>query len=174
MKHLYINNHKVYPYIIAGIVFAFLTVPWTVRAKDELSRENVNTGDIIIKKSFNLSDVAGRYVYLVFVAHSCKACAETIITLNKLYKKYKSTGVAVFAIYIDKIIDRKLIGKFATEKKIIYPLIIGNEKIVKDYDVHFVPTILLVDKKGKVAKEYLGPKPLSAVEKDFISLKDSN
>jgi thiol-disulfide isomerase/thioredoxin len=174
MNYKYLSNHKVYLYIIAAIVFAFLTVPWTARANNKISGGNNNPQIIIIEKTFNLSDVAGRYVYLVFVSEYCRTCSETLINLNELYKKYKSTGVAVFAIYIDKYIDRKRLEKFASEKKIVYPLIIGNEEIVKGYDVHFVPTVLLVDKKGKVVKKYLGRQPLSAIEKDFILLKNRN
>jgi peroxiredoxin len=162
--------------LFLSVIFIFLshfTVHSSTKASDiRVEKDHDSADPIIIEKNFELSEFAGQYVFLVFTSRYCKICAKTMMNLNRLFDKYKSSGLVVVGIYTDKIIDKKAVLEFATEKKISFPLVVGNTHLVNDHNVNFLPTVLLINTKGKVAKRYSGNKSYNRFKDDFEKMKN--
>jgi len=76
--------------------------------------------------------------------------------LNQLHKRYKNEGLVVIGIALDKD-SLNLVEPFVREKRIGYPILMGNEQVIRDMeDFSGVPTTLIVDQKGNIKKKYDG------------------
>ena len=115
--------------------------------------------DIIFSKSnfaspsktlTKLSDVKSKYIVVVFGASWCPKCKEELPEIAKLYSKWKSKGVEVVFIALEK--DEKAFKDFAKT----FPFISYSDnkkwesKIVKDYYVFSTPTMFLLDYKREI------------------------
>lgn len=105
---------------------------------------------------YTLSEQKGKVVFLNFWATWCPPCRAEIPELIALYNKYKSEGLLILGIGLDKESSLK---KFAEEKGMNYPAFVGNEKIAKDYKVQGIPATYIIDKEGKIAFHHVGFSP---------------
>jgi len=64
----------------------------------------------------------------------------------------------------------KSVRPFVEEKKINYPVVIGNDVLAKRYGVESMPMTLLIDRKGKLAASYIGLVDKGIFEKELIRL----
>ncbi len=109
--------------------------------------------------AFSLNDFKGHPVLLNFFASWCPPCREEISNLSHLYKKYSKEGIAVVGIAVDSLLTPESVGdvKPLTEKLAIpYPVAIATEKIANDYHFKGIPTTVVIDKDGKIAKTFYG------------------
>lgn len=107
-----------------------------------------NQGDKI-----TLSKLKGKIVILDFWATWCPPCREAIPKLIKLYDKYQSQDLIVLGIALD---DKNDVIKLAQEMKINYPVLFDDKTVAKKYEVQSIPTLYLLDKKGKQVHKEIG------------------
>jgi hypothetical protein len=50
----------------------------------------------------------------------------------------------------------QVLKQFAKEKKISYPLAVGNERLVTEYSAYGVPTRFIVNRKGEIVEKFIG------------------
>jgi thiol-disulfide isomerase/thioredoxin len=100
-----------------------------------------------------LSKLKGKIVILDFWATWCPPCRVAIPNLIKLYDKYQSQDLIVLGIALD---DKNAVIKLAQEIKINYPVLLDDKTTAKKYEIHSIPTLYLLDKKGKQVHKEIG------------------
>ncbi len=118
--------------------------------------------------SFTLADLDGRPVKLAawhgrplivdFWATWCPPCRKEIPELNEIYQKYRSRGLMVLGVSVDKVQGDgvKSVRPFAQEFKISYPILMADNEVVDALDLDNIPTTLFFDRKGKLVARLEG------------------
>jgi len=112
-------------------------------------------------KDFTLLDMNGNKVrlselaedkplLLYFWASWCKPCRLTTPQVSTLAEKYKDR-ITVIGINVGGVDSLKVVKKYNKRYEINYPLLIDSDnETVEAYSVHAIPTVILLDKNGKV------------------------
>ncbi len=116
-------------------------------------------------KYWELADNRGGVVLLNFWATWCEPCRTETPMLVKIGGEYGKQGLKVFGIALDEG-RTELIRKFVEEYKIDYPILIPPSES-PFYKLESVPTTLLIDRSGKLAKKYTGAVPEAELIRDI-------
>lgn len=104
-----------------------------------------------------LADHTGTTVVLNFWGTWCAPCRREIPELIELYEEYGDRGVIVVGVAIESG-SADAIKAFADELGINYPIWIGSaEAAVEEFGTIGYPFTVLIDPRGIIRKEYLGP-----------------
>lgn len=106
-------------------------------------------------KSITLSDYKGKVVLLEFWATWCPPCRASVPGLEKLYKTYKDKGLVVLAVSMDEG-GWDVVQSFVKEYGITYSVLKGTEDVAVQYQVRSIPTLIVLNREGKISKQYLG------------------
>jgi cytochrome c biogenesis protein CcmG/thiol:disulfide interchange protein DsbE len=121
-------------------------------------------------EKWSLSENRGRVVLLNFWATWCEPCRTETPMLVKLADEYEEAGLKVVGIALDENAV-ELIRKFAADYKIDYPILLPvPDSLLSRIDP--VPTTLLIDGEGRLAKKYVGAMPEDLLRKDIEKLVD--
>ena len=116
-------------------------------------------GKTLDGKPYNLANQKGRVVLVQYWATWCKPCLEEMANVLKNYEIYHKRGFDVVAISIDS--DKATLEEFLKKDKLPWPVLLDSESEESNaerYGVMGVPTLILVDKQGKVVSlEARGP-----------------
>ena len=105
-----------------------------------------------------LNDYKGKVVVLNFWATWCAPCLEEMPTFEKLYRRYRSQGLTVLAVSLDKGNSEK-VKKFNDANNFTFPVLLDSEGIAeKLYPSFTIPFTYVIDKKGRVAARVDGVK----------------
>jgi peroxiredoxin len=102
-----------------------------------------------------LSDYKGKVVLLDFWATWCHGCGLEIPWFIEYQNKYKDSGLAVIGVSMDED-GWKVVKPFIEEKKMNYPVVLGNADLTKLYKVENMPVTVLIDREGRIAESYSG------------------
>ena len=125
-------------------------------------------------KSLSLNDIKGKVVIVDFWATWCGPCLQSIPELVDLQDKYKAKGLVVVGISVDddKVSKGELVA-FKEKMRINYQILRANNKVYEDYfgrtSGFSIPTLLVIDREGKVRDRLVGFRP-GVVEKSVQSL----
>ena len=116
-------------------------------------------GRTLDDKDFDWEGLRKKYVLIKFTATWCGPCQAAIPGLLKAYEKYRNKGLEIVSVYawergddpvvtVKKHVDEKslpwiILSEFLTEKA-------GQPKHGDFYCIEGVPTMVLVDKEGKI------------------------
>lgn len=107
-------------------------------------------------KIINFSDYKGKVIFLNFFATWCPPCREEMPSIEKLYKGSKPLNLTVLTVAIDK----KGIGpvsRFIEENKYTFKVLLDpKNKAADKYEVKFVPTSFIIDRKGEIVDKIIG------------------
>ena len=116
-------------------------------------------GKTLDGKPYDLAKQKGRVVLVQYWATWCKPCLEEIVNILKNYEIYHDRGFDVVGISIDS--DKATLEEFLKKDKLPWPILLDSESKESNaerYGVMGVPTLILVDKQGKVVSlEARGP-----------------
>lgn len=105
-----------------------------------------------------LDDYKGKVVVLNFWATWCAPCLEEMPTFEKLYRRYRSQGLTVLAVNLDKGNSEK-VKKFTDENNFTFIVLLDSEGIAeKRYPSFTIPFTYVIDKKGRIAARVDGAK----------------
>ncbi|WP_268224478.1 TlpA disulfide reductase family protein [Sinomicrobium oceani] len=118
-------------------------------------------------EELKLADYRGQYVLLDFWASWCVPCRKGNPHLLKLYKKYRDKGFEIIGISDDdsnpeawhKAVEKDGIGVW---KHVLRGLKVDRSEgykildygISEDYDIHYLPTKILIDPRGIIIGRY--------------------
>jgi thiol-disulfide isomerase/thioredoxin len=102
-----------------------------------------------------LARYKGKVVLLNFWATTCGGCLLEIPWLMEFEKKYEAGGFTVLGVALDED-GWKSVTPFARQRKLNYPVIIGNDAFAARYHVEAMPATFLIDRRGKITAEYSG------------------
>ena len=123
---------------------------------------------------WQLSDRRGKVVLVNFWATWCPPCREETPGLVRLYRDYQPKGVEVVGISMDDD-PHQAVPPFLRKFDIPYPTLVPNSSFGLTSQIESLPTTLLIDRQGRVAKVYVGELPQQEV-KDALDelLKESS
>ena len=114
----------------------------------------------------SLSDYKGKVVVLEFWATWCPPCRASVPGLIKLNTAYKDKGLVVLAVSMDEG-GWDDVKSFVKQNGINYSVLRGTEDVAVQYQVRTIPMLLVLDKEGKISKQYLGFGNDEEMEKDI-------
>jgi peroxiredoxin len=118
-------------------------------------------------KTVSLSDLRGKAVLVNFWATWCGPCNVEMPWLVDLQKKYASQGFEILGVAMDDV-GPKDIAKFAEEKHVDYPILIGNDSVGDAYGgIPFLPGNFYIDRDGKIADKGFGLKGKAEIEQSI-------
>ena len=106
-------------------------------------------------REVKLSDFAGRVVVVDFWATWCEPCLAQIPVLNAFHRAQGKDGAVVLGISVDAD-GPEAVGRFATEHVIEYPVLLGSERLARDYGAPGFPALPVVDGSGRVSSLHVG------------------
>ena len=87
---------------------------------------------------------------LYFWASWCKPCRLITPQVSTLAEEYKDR-ITVLGINVGGVDSLKDVKKYGKRYKLTYPLFIDSDNnTVEAYSIHAIPTIMLLDKDGKI------------------------
>ena len=168
------------PKVFARRCIAECAVMWqnlslSARAQTHLTPENARYAapDFILKdandKNIGLSEQKGKVVLVNFWATWCHGCQLEIPWFIEFQKKYEKQGLVVIGISMDDD-GWKSVRPWMGEKRVNYPIVIGNQPLADRFGLDGMPLTALVDRDGKIADVHLGVVDKDATEKKIQSL----
>jgi peroxiredoxin len=107
--------------------------------------------------SFATSDLRGKVVLVNFWATSCVSCVQEMPKMIETYKKYAPRGYEMVAVAMSYDHPNQ-VAAFAKSRALPFKVALDtNGAIAKSFgDIRITPTTFLLDRKGRVLKQYLG------------------
>ncbi len=103
---------------------------------------------------WRLSEQRGKVVLINFWATWCPPCREETPVLISLAKDFRARGLSVAGIALDQE-GAIVVKEFVAEYKIPYPVLLPVPGSALSR-IQPVPTTLLIDRQGRLAKKYVG------------------
>ena len=111
-----------------------------------------------------LSEFKDQVVVLNFWATWCAPCLEEMPAFETLYRRYRSQGLTVIAVSLDKGNTSK-VEKFVDEHSLTFPVLLDLDGIAERiYPSFTIPFTYVIDKKGRIAARVDGAKNWSSNE----------
>lgn len=119
-------------------------------------------------KEVTLSELQGKKVVLNFWATWCPPCKAEMPHLQKYYEKHAEKEnveiVGVNLTYSDGSIEK--VQQFVNSFELSFPILLEEEKTVsKTYEILTIPSTFMIDTKGKIQYQIIGPLDESAIQK---------
>ncbi len=116
-------------------------------------------------KEFESSQLKGSFVVLDLWATWCEPCVADIPMFNRLHEKFASRGVKIVGVAVESG-WAKDIKPHVAKHSIKYTVLVGNDKIVEQYQMIGFPTTFLIGRDGKIVKKYIGTVPDTEAQKE--------
>jgi peroxiredoxin len=111
-------------------------------------------------EKLKLSDHKGKVVVLDFWATWCAPCIQAMPDMQSTYEKFKGKDVAVIGMNQDQGGPRDQVKKVVDSRGVTFPQTLDpNGSASQAYGVTAFPTVILVDKQGKIAQVHQGHAP---------------
>jgi cytochrome c biogenesis protein CcmG/thiol:disulfide interchange protein DsbE len=115
-------------------------------------------------KAVRLSDYRGKVVLLNFWATECGGCRLEIPSFLELDQAYRGNGLVVLGVSMDILYEDlknaqegwSRVKPFVQAHRVKYPILMGDDKVTKLYDIQALPLTHLIDAKGRIAATYVG------------------
>ena len=116
-----------------------------------------------------LSDYRGKVVLLDFWTTYCGACNIEIPWFIEFQITFKPRGFTVLGVSLDEQ-GWKVLHPFLEEKKVNYPVVLGDDEIADRYGIQAMPTTFLIDRQGMITASHVGLIDRSQFEAEIEAL----
>jgi thiol-disulfide isomerase/thioredoxin len=102
-----------------------------------------------------LSDFNGKVVFLNFWATWCGPCRFEMPSMEKLYQRFKASGLEIVAVNLQE--DRDSVQRFVDEYVLSFPVLLDTTGSVgATYGARSIPITYIVDREGFVRAGTIG------------------
>ncbi len=119
-------------------------------------------------KRWSLAEHRGRVVLVNYWASWCPPCRQETPGLDRLANEYRGKGVEVAGISLDE--DLTAVREFVAEYQISYPILLPSNPSDLTTTIESIPVSLLYDRKGRLAKRYVGAVSEATFKRDIEQL----
>ena len=120
--------------------------------------------------TWRLVDHRGRVVAINLWATWCGPCREETPILVRLVRELGPQGFAAVGVSLDDGDRRAKVKAFADRFEVNYPLAFPDAMSQMSAGLEGIPTTILVDREGRVAKTYVGAMRESVLRADVETL----
>lgn len=170
---------------LRGVLPALLAVSLVSAASAQASLQALEGKPIpafslVDTKGAKLTDkvLKGKVVLLDFWATWCGPCKEASPTMQKFHTNYAKSGLKVIGVNTSEFDDAAgAAAKYAKAHNYTYSMTPKSDAFAAKLGVRGLPTFILVDKKGKVRKVWIGydpkgsPSEMEALVKKLLAEK---
>ena len=111
-----------------------------------------------------LANHKGEVILLNLWATWCAPCRVEMKSFETLYRRYRSQGLTVLAVSIDKG-PIKIVRDFAQERGLSFPILLDKDGVVETlYPSPTIPTTFVIDKAGQIVTTVDGAKNWESAE----------
>lgn len=180
-----LNDSKKTTYILTKkyvLLFAFIFIGAILFFFEHFTEAPISVADVQIGGNFNqkksaigylapdfslrnlkgnyqsLDSYRGRVVVLNFWATWCAPCRVEMPSFEKLYRRYRSEGVTVLAVTLDKEAGQK-IKSFVEDYGLSFPVLLDEKgEVERLYPSMTIPFTYVIDREGRVVARVDGAK----------------
>ena len=158
--------------VVGGLLFAFAPDSlWGSGApkagSDRKAAPQISMADIK-GAAWNLNDHRGKVVLVNFWATWCGPCRRETPDLVNVANQLGPKGLEVVGVSLDQY--KEMIPPFVSQYAIPYPILLPPQGSPLTSQIRSIPTTLLIDKQGRVAKQYVGAVTESVFRQDIEQL----
>jgi thiol-disulfide isomerase/thioredoxin len=121
-------------------------------------------GQTVDGKAFDLAQLSGRVVLVHYWATWCEPCKQDIQAIRELTAKYDNRKFVPVGVNLDH--DRQPVDAFLRQNRLPWPQLYEggglDSRLANELGVLTLPTMLLIDQKGKVVRRNIHVGELSA------------
>jgi thiol-disulfide isomerase/thioredoxin len=121
-----------------------------------------------------LADRRGQVVLLHFWTFACGNCEHMLPSYSAWDRKYRDKGLAVIGVHTPELPHERDLGKlraFVRDQQLSWTVVPDGGYLAWDaYGVKAWPTIFLIDRKGAVARVFVGDDHAREIEGAIASL----
>ncbi len=114
----------------------------------------------INSEPLTLKALRGRVVLVDFWTFGCYNCRNTLPTLKRLDASYREQGLTIVGVQTPEFDSEKrveTVRRQVSELGIKYPVVLDNEYVTwRAYDVEAWPTIVILDREGRIRYTHVG------------------
>jgi cytochrome c biogenesis protein CcmG/thiol:disulfide interchange protein DsbE len=154
---------KLIPYLLFAVAvlwIAFASQSWSdqkagVRALKDRTRMADMSFPQLDGVTWRLSDHRGQVVLINYWASWCAPCRQETPGLIDLARDYRYKGLSIVGVSMDEG-GKPAVQAFLNEFHLPYPVLMPNLQSPSAPAMEGIPTTVLVDRNGRVAKAYVG------------------
>jgi len=120
-------------------------------------------------RTWTLDERRGKVVLVNYWATWCRPCRRETPGLVRLANQYRARGLEVVGISLDQN-GQDAVRWFVRRYRVPYPVLLPPSGSAVPRQIEAVPTTLLIDRQGRVAKTYVGAVSESTFRSDVESL----
>ena len=100
----------------------------------------------------------GKVTVVDFWATWCAPCRASMPRVQKLWQEYKPSGVELYSVDTDDASpDREAqVSEFMLQNRLTFPVVLDDGTAERAFAIASLPTMLLLDKEGKVVWSHVG------------------
>lgn len=118
-----------------------------------------------------LKDLRGRVVLIDFWSVTCAPCWKGLGHLKTVQQRFAGKPVTVLAIHVQASHRaRQRARSAAAQLGLRFPVLLDTTNVSDKYTVRVLPTIALIDQRGKIAKVWRGVTPTSTLVGEIETL----
>jgi len=120
----------------------------------------------------SLESLRGKTVVLDFWATWCPPCEFQVPELNRFYDAHRGdSDVRVFGISVDTE-GPEVVRAWVAEKDVRYPILLGGERLARQYGAIGFPTLYVVGPDGLVRDQHVGLIETATLEATLAAQRD--
>lgn len=145
-----------------------------VRRLESVGQRIELQGTTIDGEPFKLSDLRGKPVILHYWATWCEPCKQDMKLLRRLQASYQKAGLQLVGVNVD--VTRVLATGYLKETPLTWTQLfddggLESSPLAKAFGVQTLPTMMLVDKDGKVVRHNVRAAELDNVLSEMVRAK---
>jgi thiol-disulfide isomerase/thioredoxin len=131
-----------------------------ISAKQARSAPSLKDGTWINSDALTLEGLKGRVVVVDFWTYGCYNCRNTLPALKRWDSLYREQGLTIIGVHTPEFDSEKSIQSVREQVRelgIRYPVLTDNNNDTwHAYNVHAWPTVVILDKEGRIRWTHVG------------------